>query len=256
VAAALLAAGTTWELAAVCSRLGFADESVTLAPLAELAVGTWEPLSVLVLSALDRPGVSGTRAPTTSAEDAVGPTLAWGLDDDRFAHRGGMVTKSEIRAVALGKLGLPPSGTFWDIGAGSGSVAIECSRLVPDLDVYAIEERPDDVTRLRANVCAHDACVTVVEGRAPADLAQLPDPDRIFVGGGGIDVLDAALARLRPGGRIVATYAALDRAAAGAERLGNVVQIGVQRGSRLPDGGWRLAATNPVFIAWGPGVDG
>ena len=94
--------------------------------------------------------------------------------------------------------------------------------------------------------------VEVVEGEAPAALVGLPDPHRVFVGGGGLDVVDAALARLRPGGRVVAAYAALDRAAAAMERLGSLVQVGVAHGRRLPDGGVRLAAENPVFLAWGP----
>ena len=59
-------------------------------------------------------------------------------------------------------------------------------------------------------------------------------------------------ARLRPGGRVVATYAALDRAAAAFERLGHLVQVGVSRGQPVPGGGVRLAATNPVLVAWGP----
>jgi len=59
---------------------------------------------------------------------------------------------------------------------------------------------------------------------------------------------------LRPGGRLVATSAAMDQAAAAAERLGNLVQIGVGRGERLPGGGWQLAACNPVFVVWGPEV--
>ena len=92
----------------------------------------------------------------------------------------------------------------------------------------------------------------MVEGEAPAVLAALPDPDRAFVGGGGLDVLDAVLARLAPGGRVVAAFAALDRAAVAAQRLGHLVQVGVSRGAVLPDGGIRLAAENPVFVAWGP----
>jgi len=65
-------------------------------------------------------------------------------------------------------------------------------------------------------------------------------------------VLDAVLERMRPSGRVVAAFAALDRAAAAAERLGNLVEVGVARGERLADGGWRLAALNPVFLVWGP----
>ncbi len=91
----------------------------------------------------------------------------------------------------------------------------------------------------------------VIEAPALDALPRLPDPDRVFVGGGGLEVLDAARGRLRPGGRIVATFAALDRAAAAAERLGHLAQISVNRGRRLPDGGWRLEPDNPVFLTWG-----
>ncbi len=163
-----------------------------------------------------------------------------------------MVTKSEVRAVALGKLALPADGVLWDVGAGSGSVAIECALLAPDLHVFAIERDPEDAGRIEENARHLGAAVTVVTGDAPEALADLPDPDRAFVGGGGLDVLDAVRARLAPGGRVVATYAALDRAAAAAERLGHLVQIAASRGERLPDGGWRLAAANPVFVVWGP----
>jgi precorrin-6Y C5,15-methyltransferase (decarboxylating) len=157
-----------------------------------------------------------------------------------------MITKAEVRAVVLAKLALPPAGVLWDVGAGSGSVALEAAALRPGLAVYAVER---DATHLRAN--AAGSRVVVVEGEAPVALADLPDPDRAFVGGGGPAVLDAVLARLRPGGVAVATYAALDRAAAAAARLGSLVQLSVARGERLPDGSLRLAAANPVFVVWG-----
>ena len=163
-----------------------------------------------------------------------------------------MVTKSEVRAVAIGKLALPAEGVLWDVGAGSGSVAIEAALLAPALRVYAVERSDEDCQRIEANARALGAAVTVVRGSAPGVLAELPDPDRVFVGGGGLSVLDAGLARLAAGGQAVATFAALDRASAAADRLGHLVQVGASRGERLPDGGWRLAATNPVFVVWGP----
>jgi precorrin-6Y C5,15-methyltransferase (decarboxylating) len=223
---------------AVCSRLGLDGETVAHTDLAGLAGGVWDPLSVVVIWQ-GRP-VAGTAQ------------LSWGRPEQAFAHRAGMVTKSEVRAVALSKLELPMTGVLWDIGAGSGSVAIEASLLAPGLRVYAVERQPDDAARIQANTAALGASVTIVEGEAPGVLTGLPDPDRIFVGGGGLPVLDAALSRLRPGGRMVATFAALDRAAAAADRLGHLVQLAPSRGVRLPDGGWRLAAENPVFVAWGP----
>jgi precorrin-6Y C5,15-methyltransferase (decarboxylating) len=141
---------------------------------------------------------------------------------------------------------------LWDVGAGSGSVAAECARLVPGLRVFAVERRPDDVARLHANLGGTGA--TVVAGQAPEALTALPDPDRVFVGGGGLGVLEAVLPRLRPGGTVVATYAALDRAAAAAARLGHLVQVAISHGVPIgPDGSLRLAADNPVFVCWGPG---
>ena len=229
----LVVLGARHRRAFVCSQLGTAGEALADTDLPGLASGTWDPVSVVVL--LD------------SVETA--PVLAWGAPEHEFAYRDGMITKAEVRAVALGKLGLPPAGVLWDVGAGSGSVAVECARLSPGLRVFAVDR---DVERLRSNVVAHGVRVDVVEGEAPAVLAGLPDPDRAFVGGGGLDVLDAVVARLTPGGRVVAAFAALDRAAAAARRLGHLVQVGVSRAAVLPDGGIRLAAENPVFVAWGP----
>jgi len=235
----LLVLGARHRRAVVCSRLGTPTEAVASVDLAGLAAGTWDPLSVVVL--LDADPV------------APQPALAWGLPDDGFDHRAGMITKAEVRAVALGKLGLPPAGVLWDVGAGSGSVAVECARLRPGLRVIAVERDTDQAERARGNATQHGVRVELVEGEAPDALGGLPDPDRVFVGGGGIDVLDAVLARLVPGGRVVASFAALDRAAAAAARLGHLVQVGVSRAAVLPDGGIRLAAENPVFVAWGPG---
>lgn len=237
IGSALLQAGATHDIVAVCSRLGLPGEQVVETDLAGLAAGAWDTLSVVVLARSDAPSVK---------------VLAWGLDEGAFAHRDGMITKAEVRAVALGKLTLPTDGTLWDIGAGSGSVAIECSRLAPDLHVHAVERNADDARRIEENARRHGVALTVHAGEAPGVLEELPDPDRVFVGGGGIDVLDAVVRRLRPDGRVVATYAALDRAAAAAERLGSLVEVSVSRGEPIPGGGIRLAALNPVFLVWGP----
>ena len=106
--------------------------------------------------------------------------------------------------------------------------------------------------------CGPTCAGTGVDGRRrarrPAVLADLPDPDRVFVGGGGLDVLDAALGRLRPGGVVVATYAALDRAAAAGPRLGppGAGRRQPGRADRARTGAVRLQAENPVFVCWGP----
>jgi precorrin-6B C5,15-methyltransferase / cobalt-precorrin-6B C5,C15-methyltransferase len=232
----LLRAGGPARLIAVVSRIGEADEALWEGNPSGLADGSFDPMSVVILRS---PG------PTS------GPGWSWGLPDDRYEHRHGMITKAEVRAVALGKLAIPPAGVMWDLGAGSGSISAECCRLAPGLQIYAVESEKDDAARARRNLAGSAA--VVVEGVAPAVLRDLPDPDRVFVGGGGLGVLDAALGRLRPGGAVVATFAVLDRAAEAAERLGHLVQVSVSRGVRVgPGRSVRLVAENPVFVCWGP----
>src|SRR5262249_23429271 len=162
----------------------------------------------------------------------------------------GLVTKGEVRAVVLGKLALPTAGVVWDVGAGSGSVAIEAAALAPGVRVFAVEQHAPDAARITENARAHGVTSDVVHGPAPDALDAWPGPDRVFVGGGGSLVLDAVLARLRLGGRVVATFAAVDRGAAAYERLGNLAEISVARGKPLA-GGVRLEAENPVFVVWG-----
>ncbi len=233
----LIALGADVGRVVVCSRLAEDGEAITETDLAGLAAGAWDHRSVVLL--LDGSSVAGSAA------------RRWGAEETAFDARDGMITKAEVRAVAIAKLDLPESGVVWDVGAGSGSVAIECARSCPALHVVAVERRADDCARIAANAARHGTAIEVVQGEAPAALAGLLDPDRAFVGGGGLDVLDSVLERLRPGGRVVATYATLDRAAAAHVRLGALVELQVSRGRALGRG-VGLAAENPVFIAWGP----
>lgn len=221
----------------VCSRLGERTETVQHTDLTGLAEGSFDPLSVVVLVAPD-------------AEVAPTAGTGWGRDHATFEHRAGLITKAEVRAVVLGKLDLPASGVLWDVGAGSGSVAVEAARLVPGLRVFAVERDADACEQIRRN--ARGTAVRVVEGEAPPALDDLPDADRAFVGGGGIDVLDAVVHRMRSGATVVATYAVLDAAVAAGDRLGSLVQLQLSRAVPIgTEGGVRLAAENPVFIAWG-----
>ncbi len=237
VGAALVALGAHHRLVVVATRLGEPGERVVrCTDLADLAAGRFDHRSVVVVAhpAAARPAAGRGGRPVAA-----------------FAHRASMITKPEVRSIVLGKLSLPERGVLWDVGAGSGSVAIEAALAAPGLRVIAVERNHDDAERVLANAAALGALVDVVEGAAPAALEGLPAPDRVFVGGGGLDVLDACLAALRPSGRLVATFAAVDRAVAAHRLLGNLVQVGVDRAEALPDGGVRFAADNPVFVAWG-----
>ena len=138
-----------------------------------------------------------------------------GLPDDALeSHPPGVMTKEEVRAVALFKLRLRPDAIVWDVGAGSGSLSLEAALVARAGHVYAVERRPEALAALRRNVARFPRPnLTVVEGEAPEALEGLPDPDAVFVGGSGgrlAEILGCAARRLRPGGRIVADLATLE----------------------------------------------
>ena len=220
-------------------------ERITTLPAAEAAGREWRDPNV-VLCLRDPAAVPG---PGWLAGGPPAP--GWALPDAAFEHRGGMVTKAEVRALALARLAPGPGALVWDVGAGSGSVAVECARL--GSAALAVERRPDDAARIAANAAAHGVDVRVVAGDAPAALAGLPRPDAVFVGGGGPDVV-AAAAAARPQ-RIVVALAALDRLAPTRAALHGYrvdgVQLAAARFADLPDGAVRLAATNPILLLWG-----
>ncbi|MGH3981047.1 MAG: precorrin-6y C5,15-methyltransferase (decarboxylating) subunit CbiE, partial [Pseudonocardiaceae bacterium] len=176
------------------------------------------------------------------------PAAGWALGEDEFSHRDGMITKSEVRAVALARLAPGPGRLVWDVGAGSGSVGVECARL--GAAVVAVERDPVQCARLVANAGTHGVDVRMVEGVAPAALDGLPEPDAVFVGGGGPKVVAACAGA----SVIVVALAALDRIGPCREALHAAgytvdgVQLAASRLAGLPDGSVRLAATNPVVL--------
>jgi precorrin-6B C5,15-methyltransferase / cobalt-precorrin-6B C5,C15-methyltransferase len=138
--------------------------------------------------------------------------FAPGLADHLFEHAG-QITKREIRAVTLSSLAPCRAELLWDIGAGSGSVAVEWMLAHPSLRAVAIEVRADRAARIRRNAAAFGVPeLEVIEGRAPEALSGLPAPAAIFIGGGAGDaaVLDAAIAVLHSGGRLVVNAVTLE----------------------------------------------
>ncbi|EKF23481.1 precorrin-6Y C5,15-methyltransferase (decarboxylating), CbiT subunit [Mycolicibacterium hassiacum DSM 44199] len=125
------------------------------------------------------------------------------LPDDAYAHDG-QITKLPIRAATLAALAPRPGELLWDVGAGSGSIAIEWCRSGPGCRAVAFER--DELRRNRIGVNVRSFGVRVqVFGAAPEAFADAADPDAVFVGGGAtqLGLLEACFDRLRPGGRMV-----------------------------------------------------
>ncbi|MFE6422648.1 precorrin-6y C5,15-methyltransferase (decarboxylating) subunit CbiE [Streptomyces rochei] len=236
----------------VASALGSGEERVERVTPAEAAGRDWGA-AVSVVLCLDEARALG---PVRSVAGPRAGAAGWALEESAFAHRDSMITKFEVRALALARLGPRPGDLVWDVGAGSGSVAVECARL--GAAVTAVEKTPDGVERVRANAAAHGVDVRVVHGAAPAALSRLDDPDAVFVGGGGreLPAIVAACAR-RARRSVVVAMAALDRVPAARKALVDAglecdgVLLQSSRLAPLPGDVTRLAATNPVFLLWG-----
>jgi precorrin-6B C5,15-methyltransferase / cobalt-precorrin-6B C5,C15-methyltransferase len=247
---AALAAHT--RVLVVASALGTDDERVERVTPAEAAARDWGT-AVSVVLCLDESRALGA---VRTVAGPVAPPARWALEESEFTHRDSMITKFEVRALALARLGPRLGDLVWDVGAGSGSVAVECARL--GAAVVAVEKTPDGVERIRANATAHEVDVRIVHGSAPDALAELDDPDAVFVGGGGRELpgIVAVCAR-RARRSVVVAMAALDRVPAVRAALTDAgfdcdgVLLQSSRLAPLPGDVTRLAATNPVFLLWG-----
>jgi precorrin-6B C5,15-methyltransferase / cobalt-precorrin-6B C5,C15-methyltransferase len=241
----------------VAERLGEPGERVVEGDPAGVAARRWaDPNVVLVMD--ERAAVAGTRSAAWPARRV--PTR-WALPEEAFEHRDGMITKAEVRALALARLGPGVGDLVWDVGAGSGSVGVECARL--GAAVVAVDRDPAACALVAANAARHGVAVRVVQGPAPAALAGLPRPDAVFVGGGGealpgilhavgarspraVVVALTGSARLASPERVLGAAHAL--AAAGMEVDTVCVQASrLQAGERLV----QTRAVNPVFLVMG-----
>jgi precorrin-6Y C5,15-methyltransferase (decarboxylating) len=145
-----------------------------------------------------------------------------GIPENALLHRAGprgLITRREVRLLALCYLELRPDDTLWDIGAGSGSVAIEAARLSPGLRAFAVERDDEAFRQLEANAARlAGGRVQCIHGEAPGALCHLPDPDAVFVGGSGghlRDILAEAVRRLKARGRLALNCITLENLALG-----------------------------------------
>ncbi|MDP1996843.1 MAG: precorrin-6y C5,15-methyltransferase (decarboxylating) subunit CbiE, partial [Gallionella sp.] len=246
IARALLAAGYGDELRlSVAACLLLPDEKISAnLTLSEAASREFSSPNIVVLERI---------APRSQR-------ALFGFEDEEYVQRRpekGLITKLEVRAVSLAKLSLTDDSIVWDIGACTGSVGLEAARIARRGHVWAIEKNAADAANARENAQILRATnYTLLEGKAPEYIETWPDPDAVFIGGSGGELatlIQLALSRLKPGGRLVMNFVTLENLATATGALTaegaawEVVQLQAARSQPILDM-HRLAAQNPVWI--------
>ena len=229
----------------VCENMGMEEESITEADLDVISKQVFSYPNVMILLHLQSVSL---------------PSYIFGLSESDLTHTRGLITKDEVRAVTLHKLRIPEKGMVWDIGSGSGSIAIEAARVNPKARVYAIEKEQDAVCHIFENkkrFSAHN--LEIVHGEAPDALSNLPNPDRVFIGGSAgrlKGIVEKVSESLNAGGRIVINATTIDTLTMGKQLLDTegftleITEVSIARTKSLK-GMSHLSALNPVFILMG-----
>jgi len=224
----------------VLERLGAPEERV-LESTARAFDEAADPLHTVAIECRPSPGIQPlARTP--------------GLPDDAYEHDG-QLTKRHVRALTIAALAPLLGELLWDVGAGAGSIASEWLRAEPGARAIAVEQDPERAARAAANALRLGVPeLDVRAGRAPDALGGLPAPDAIFVGGGltASGMLDACLAALRPGGRLVANAVTLEGeqllAAARAAHGGTLTRIEIAHAEPL--GGYTSWRPQRPVVQW------
>ncbi len=248
----LLSKGISYFTAYVCENLGSPDERVTRCALADIVNQRFSALNVMIL--VRQSGVPDRQAESDSRR-------LFGNPDELFRQskpKRGLLTPNEVRSIALGEMSLKSTSIMWDIGAGSGSVAIEAAQIARHGKAYAIEMDAEDYNLLVENARQFGVSNLVpILGEAPKAWETLPDPEAIFVGGTGravTELVTLAWPRLQPGGCLIANMMSMDYVVAlqqlfvsnmGIEPMLWMIQV--SRGNYQMDK-LRLESCNPTFL--------
>jgi precorrin-6Y C5,15-methyltransferase (decarboxylating) len=217
-------------------NLGSPTERVRTVHAEDLSRLELPPLSVLVI-----------------VNDEPDDSVRFGLNDAAFDRSEGVpMTKSEIRALSLARLGLRPGDICYDIGAGTGSATVEMALAAYRGRVYAIERRGDALPLIARNLRRfHLGNVSTVEGEAPDALEGLPAADAVFIGGSGgrLGEIVSLLRSKNPRVRMVITAISLETASAALAALpdAELTQVFTARAKKAGESRL-LMAQNPVMI--------
>ena len=231
----------------VLETMGSVSEKIKWCSLAEAAEMKFAEPNMVVL--MRRPIGSKEKKP-----------LVLGTPDSWYTHDKGLITKSEIRVLALSKLRLATDHILWDLGAGSGSVAVEAGLFVKKGKIFAVEKQAERVAQIKMNKKRFGiGNLTAIQALLPQGLKKLPRPDRIFIGGGGRQlksIITSAAQFLKPQGVMVINTVLIPNAETARSTLDKldfkteVIQVQINRSRPMP---WaeRLEPLNPVWIITG-----
>lgn len=190
-------------------------------------------------------------------ENPMARKHCFGMDDKVFVRGEVPMTKNEVRTISLAKMKLTKNAVVYDIGAGTGSISIECACIATGGRVFAIEENSAAVNLIKENMKKHGASnIEVVEGNAPLAMEGLPDPTHVFVGGsnGNLKGIIESVITKNPRARVVMNAVTLETLGIAMEFLksfkiedSEIIQLGVSRG-RLLGHHHLMMAQNPIFI--------
>jgi precorrin-6Y C5,15-methyltransferase (decarboxylating) len=232
---------------AVGERLSYPDERIVTGTAAALAGETFADLSVVLAE---------------NPDPVRWPYSGPGIPDDAFLRDKVPMTKEEVRSLTISKLRLQPHHILWDVGAGTGSVSVEGAFAVPAGQVFAVERKPEAVALIEENKARFGVSnLHVISGLAPAALAELPPPDRVFVGGssGNLEEILRCALEKNPSVRIVVNAITLETVgealhcfqALALEQV-DIAQVTVAKGREA--GAYHLMmGQNPVYLISGEG---
>ena len=183
--------------------------------------------------------------------------LTPGIQDEEFVRGQAPMTKEEVRSISLSKLALSRASVVYDIGAGTGSVAVECARLCLAGTVYAIEKKKQALELLEQNKRKHKVWnLEIIPGEAPEAFAELPAPTHVFLGGSGGRLLEIVreLWKKNPGVRLVLNVISLETLREVMEVMKSmsfskkeIVQISVAKAKELGNHPMMMGQ-NPVYV--------
>lgn len=230
----------------VGERLSYPDERVTTGTARGLFEREFYPLSVLLIQ-----------------NPKVLNLTGFGLSDGLFLRGDAPMTKSEVRAVSLARLQLQPGSVAWDVGSGTGSVAVEMALQAKYGSVYAVEKEEDAVELIRQNRRKFSVLhLSVVQGEAPAVLDGLPAPDSVFIGGcsGNLEAVMRTALYKNPKVRIVINAITLETLHAAVNAFASlhftdveISQVSVARANQAGPYHMMLGQ-NPVYVLSGQGA--